>query len=47
MTKAQIRRELEPAGFQVVREFDRLPWQHVVFLASRPPVADPLDGEKR
>ena len=47
MTKAQIRRELEPAGFQVVREFDRLPWQHVVFLTPRPPGADPLDGENR
>jgi SAM-dependent methyltransferase len=46
MTKAQIRRELEPAGFQVVREFDRLPWQHVVFLTPRPPVAGPLGGEK-
>lgn len=32
MTKAQIRRELEPAGFEVAGEFDRLPWQHVVFL---------------
>jgi ubiquinone/menaquinone biosynthesis C-methylase UbiE len=47
MTKAQIRRELEPAGFQVVREFDRLPWQHVVFLTPRPPGAAPLDGENR
>ncbi|RLS76511.1 MAG: class I SAM-dependent methyltransferase [Planctomycetota bacterium] len=35
MTKAQIRAELEPAGFEVVREFDRLPWQHLLFLAAR------------
>jgi ubiquinone/menaquinone biosynthesis C-methylase UbiE len=34
MSKAQIRRELEPAGFQVAREFDRLPWQHLVFLEA-------------
>jgi SAM-dependent methyltransferase len=34
MTKAQIRRELEPAGFEVVREFDRLPWQHLIFLGA-------------
>lgn len=34
MTKAQIRGELEPAGFRVVGEFDRLPWQHLVFLGS-------------
>lgn len=32
MSKAQIRAELEPAGFRVAREFDRLPWQHLVFL---------------
>ena len=31
MTKAQIRAELEPAGFAVAREFDRLPWQHLMF----------------
>jgi cyclopropane fatty-acyl-phospholipid synthase-like methyltransferase len=38
MSKAQIRRELEPAGFVVAREFDRLPWQHLVFLkAGTPP----------
>jgi len=37
MTKRQIRQELEPAGFRVVREFDGLPWQHLVFLeADRP-----------
>ena len=37
MTKAQIRAELAPAGFQTAREFDRLPWQHLLFMeASRP-----------
>jgi len=35
MSKAQIRGELEPAGFEIVREFDRLPWQHLVFLGVR------------
>ncbi len=34
MSKAQIRKELEPAGFRVAREFDRLPWQHLVFLEA-------------
>jgi ubiquinone/menaquinone biosynthesis C-methylase UbiE len=34
MSKAQIRAEFEPAGFRIVREFDRLPWQHLVFLAA-------------
>jgi ubiquinone/menaquinone biosynthesis C-methylase UbiE len=36
MTKAQVRAELEPAGFKMVREFDRLPWQHLLFLGVRP-----------
>jgi len=35
MTKAQVRAELEPAGFKMVREFDRLPWQHLLFLGLR------------
>jgi len=38
MTKAQIRSELQPAGFRVVGEFDRLPWQHLVFLGAQRPV---------
>jgi ubiquinone/menaquinone biosynthesis C-methylase UbiE len=37
MTKAQVRAELEPAGFAMVREFDRLPWQHLLFLGVRQP----------
>jgi ubiquinone/menaquinone biosynthesis C-methylase UbiE len=44
MTKAQIRAELEPSGFAVVREFDRLPWQHLVFLGVHEPGADGGDG---
>lgn len=35
MTKAQIRAELEPAGFELAREFDRLPWQHLMFWGVR------------
>jgi ubiquinone/menaquinone biosynthesis C-methylase UbiE len=37
MTKEQVRAELEPAGFEFVREFDRLPWQHLIFLGVRKP----------
>ena len=37
MTKAQVRAELEPAGFRVAREFDRLPWQHLLFFAAAEP----------
>jgi SAM-dependent methyltransferase len=39
MTKDQIRVELEASGFVVAGTFDRLPWQHLVFLraaAARP-----------
>jgi SAM-dependent methyltransferase len=32
MTKAQVRAELEPAGFVLARGFDRLPWQHLLFF---------------
>ncbi|MGI9176532.1 MAG: class I SAM-dependent methyltransferase [Pirellulales bacterium] len=46
MTKEQIRREFEPAGYQVAREFDRLPWQHLVFLAARPADSG-ISAEKR
>ena len=44
MTKAQVRAELEPAGFEVAREFDRLPWQHLLFFAARPVVGAPGPG---
>ena len=36
MTKAQVRSELEPAGFRVASEFDRLPWQHLLFFSAVP-----------
>ncbi len=32
MSKAQILKEWLPAGFAVEREFDGLPWQHLVFF---------------
>jgi SAM-dependent methyltransferase len=41
MTKDQIRVELGASGFVVAGTFDRLPWQHLVFLraAAAPPEA--------
>lgn len=36
MTKAQVRAELAAAGFEPVREFDRLPWQHLLFFRAAP-----------
>jgi ubiquinone/menaquinone biosynthesis C-methylase UbiE len=32
MTKEQIFKEWKPNGFEVAREFDELPWQHLIFL---------------
>lgn len=46
MTKAQIRGELEPAGFRVVGEFDRLPWQHLVFLGPDKLASTAEPGQK-
>lgn len=37
MTKAQIRKELEPRGFVLAEEIDVLPWQHVMAFARREP----------
>ena len=35
MSKAQILKELEPNGFKLVEEFDKLPWQHMMFFESK------------
>lgn len=32
MSKAQIMKELPPNGFKLVEEFEKLPWQHVMFF---------------
>jgi 2-polyprenyl-3-methyl-5-hydroxy-6-metoxy-1,4-benzoquinol methylase len=32
MSKVQVLSELKPNGFRLVREFDELPWQHVMFF---------------
>ena len=36
MSKKQILKELPPNGFKLVEEFDKLPWQHVMFFKSDP-----------
>jgi ubiquinone/menaquinone biosynthesis C-methylase UbiE len=33
MSKAQINKELTANGFKLVREYDDLPWQHLMFFA--------------
>ncbi len=32
MSKDQIRKEIVPAGFRLVEQFDDLPWQHLMFF---------------
>ena len=32
MSKAQISKEIPPNGFKLVEEFDKLPWQHLMFF---------------
>jgi ubiquinone/menaquinone biosynthesis C-methylase UbiE len=32
MSKRQIMKEFTPNGFKLVKEFDRLPWQHMMFF---------------
>lgn len=34
MSKEQIRKELAANGFRVAKEFDKLPWQHMMFFAK-------------
>lgn len=35
MSKRQIMKEFTPNGFRLVREFDRLPWQHMMFFQRK------------
>jgi SAM-dependent methyltransferase len=35
MTRAQVDREMAAAGFERVRSFDALPWQHLLIYAKR------------
>ena len=34
MSKAQILKEWQPNGFQLTREYDELPWQHMMFFGT-------------
>jgi len=34
MSKAQIMKELPPNGFKLAKEFESLPWQHMMFFAK-------------
>ena len=32
MSKLQVNKELTANGFKLVREYDKLPWQHMMFF---------------
>ncbi|QEG23782.1 class I SAM-dependent methyltransferase [Mariniblastus fucicola] len=34
MTKAQVNKELTANGFKLVKEYDKLPWQHMMFFGK-------------
>ncbi len=40
MSKAQILKEIPPMGFKLVKEFDELPWQHMMFFEPAEPGTD-------
>jgi cyclopropane fatty-acyl-phospholipid synthase-like methyltransferase len=42
MSKEQILKELPPNGFKLVEQFDKLPWQHVMFF-ERDDSAEPKE----
>lgn len=46
MSRAQVLRELEPNGFRLVDQFDKLPWQHVLFFEPSPPGPAPEDADQ-
>ena len=44
MSKSQIMKEFPPNGFKLVGEFDKLPWQHVMFFERDDAVGPPSRG---
>lgn len=40
MSKAQINKEMNANGFKLVREYDGLPWQHLMFFGKAEPAAE-------
>lgn len=47
MSKRQILKEFPANGFKLVKEFDRLPWQHLMFFARDEAFGDQGDRRKR
>jgi hypothetical protein len=41
MTKKQILKEYQANKMGVVKEYDRLPWQHLMFMGAEPQEKSP------
>jgi ubiquinone/menaquinone biosynthesis C-methylase UbiE len=46
MSKKQIMKEFPPNGFKLVEEFDKLPWQHLMFFTRNDAPAGKRGGER-
>lgn len=46
MSKRQIHRELTPNGYKLVRQYDELPWQHVMFYGPAEEGEDPAENSR-
>ena len=46
MSKKQVLKELLPNGFRLVKEFDKLPWQHMMFFGKADGKNSKAEGEK-
>ena len=46
MSRAQVLKEMEPNGFRLVDQFDKLPWQHVLFFEPSPPGPAPEGADQ-
>jgi ubiquinone/menaquinone biosynthesis C-methylase UbiE len=46
MSKAQAKKEFKKNGFKLVREYDKLPWQHVMFFANDETYTETIDADK-
>jgi ubiquinone/menaquinone biosynthesis C-methylase UbiE len=47
MSKEQIMKELPPNGFKLVGQFDKLPWQHLMFFQRDDTVGPPSRGGQK
>ena len=47
MSKDQINKEMNANGFKLVKEFDKLPWQHMMFFGKDDAEGEDLEGNEK